>query len=239
MIFFSGNLRLSMGMAVVPAVISVAILIFAVREPKYQHKEHGRSLFRHIDFYLFPAVYWKVVAIGALLSLARFSEAFLILRAQSIGLPYTFLPLVLILMNLVYAIVAYPSGRLSDKISRDTVIIISTGFLLTSQILLGGAVGFLSLFLGIGFWGLHLGFSQGVIAAFVMDTSSPRLRGTAFGLFSFIFGVTQLAASILAGILWDRYGASATFFTGAGFSLLALLGLLAMRAQKNKSEKGG
>lgn len=166
-----------------------------------------------------------MVAVGGILTLARFSEAFLILRAQSIGLPMAWVPLVMVVMSVVYALAAYPVGILSDRIERRFILIIGTGLLILADLVLAYAGNVWGVMIGVGLWGLHMGFSQGLLAALIADTTPEERRGTAFGLFNLISGVLLLVASALAGLLWERGGPEATFLMGASFSAIALLGL--------------
>ena len=171
--------------------------------------------------------YWWVVGIAGVFSIARFSEAFLILRAQSAGLPVMLLPMVLVLMNVVYASAAYPAGVLSDRANRITVLSLGFGILVAADLVLAVTSGIAGVAVGVAFWGLHMGFTQGMLATLVVDTALPELRGTAYGIFNLVVGLALLVASVLAGALWDIVGAQATFLTGAAFTVLALAGLAA------------
>jgi MFS family permease len=173
--------------------------------------------------------YWLIVAFATLFTLARFSEAFLLLRAQSVGLPVALVPAVLVVMNIVYALTAYPAGILSDKIGRVGILIIGYFFLIAADLALGFATGITGVAAGVALWGLHMGFTQGLLAALVADQAPPELRGTAFGMFNLLGGIALLAASVIAGALWDTTGPQGTFLAGAAFTALALLGLLAVR----------
>jgi len=222
-----GDFRLVFWIAVVPALISVAVLVIFVHEPdvlsnvpKKQPKPSLEDL-RH-----FSSVYWWIVGVGAVFTLARFSEAFLVLRASQLGLGNAYGPLVMVAMNVVYALSAYPAGWLSDRVDRRFVLAAGALVLIASDLFLAGAKTAIGLFLGVGLWGLHMGFSQGLLAAIVADTAPDEKRGTAFGLFSLMSGIALLAASIVAGELWDRIGASASFYVSAVFAGLSVVGLL-------------
>jgi MFS family permease len=176
-------------------------------------------------------VYWRVVIVGAVFTLARFSEAFLILRAQNVGLSLTWVPIVLVGMNVVYALSAYPAGVLSDRLNRK-------GLLAAGLVMLAGADLALALMpnlggvaIGVALWGLHMGFTQGLFSALVADAAPPELRGTAFGYFNLLTGLAMLAASVIAGALWDAYGPAGTFLAGLVFALVALSGLLTMSGE--------
>lgn len=167
-----------------------------------------------------------MVLFGAVLTLARFSEAFLVLRAENVGLAIKFVPLVMVVMNVVYALSAYPAGALSDRMDRRGVIGIGCAALIVADIILAFASDVWAIMAGVVFWGLHMGLTQGLLAAMVADTSPPELGGTAFGIFHLVSGVTMLFASLIAGLLWDQYGPAATFLGGAGFTIIALVGLV-------------
>jgi MFS family permease len=215
--------------AVIPAFVALALIMFAVREPQRPpelrkvHAPLSKAELRRLG----PA-YWWVVIVATVFTLARFSEAFLILRAQSVGLPLALVPAVLVVMNIVYALAAYPAGVLSDRVDRVTVL--TGGFLLlvAADMALAFASGVLGVMVGVALWGLHMGFTQGLLAALVADAAPPELRGTAFGMFNLLTGIALLAASVIAGALWDAIGPQGTFIAGAVFTLLALAGLLAL-----------
>jgi MFS family permease len=222
--------------AVVPAFLAVALMIF-VKEPEtVRSADKPRSPIRGADFRLLGTAYWWLVLIGAVLTLARFSEAFLVLRAQNIGLPTALVPLVMVVMNVMYAVSAYPAGHLSDKMDRRFVLAAGFGVLIGSDVVLALATGVWQLMAGVVLWGLHMGLTQGLLAALVTDTTPSPLRGTAFGVFNLASGIAMLIASFLAGWLWDQYGPQATFYAGAAFTALALIGLLIRRASDRGTE---
>jgi MFS family permease len=175
------------------------------------------------------AGYWWVVAVATVFTLARFSEAFLILRAQSVGMPIMLIPAVMVVMNVVYAFAAYPAGVLSDRTDRVTILVIGLACLIAADAMLGFASNVMGVMLGVVLWGLHMGLTQGLLATLVADAAPAELRGTAYGVFNLGGGVAILAASVIAGILWDQFGPAGTFGAGAGFALLALGGLLFVR----------
>ena len=212
--------------AVIPAFLSVALLLFSVREP-----ERPAAL-RKVRFPLsleelrrLDSSYWLVVAVATVFTLARFSEAFLILRAQGVGLPLVLIPMVLVMMNAVYALTAYPAGVLSDRFNRLTMLIFGFALLIAADLTLALTSGLIGVAFGVMLWGLHMGFTQGLLATLVADTAPPELRGTAYGMFNLLGGLAALAASVLAGSLWVAGGPLATFLAGAGLTTLALLGL--------------
>jgi MFS family permease len=216
--------------AVIPGFLSLGLLVFAVHEPANPEGSRAvRSPLSLAELKRLGSAYWWVVAIATVFTLARFSEAFLLLRAQAAGLPVVVVPMVLVVMNIVYALAAYPAGVFSDRVNR--IGILGFGFLalIAADLALAFAPGLTMVALGVVLWGLHMGFTQGLLATLVADTAPPELRGTAYGLFNLFGGVATLAASLLAGALWDRIGPPSTFLAGAGFTALALIGLAMVR----------
>ncbi|AYG44398.1 MFS transporter [Pseudomonas sp. Leaf58] len=216
--------------AVLPALVAVYILLVFVREPETPASTRPvRSpLALHQLARLGPA-YWRLIGLATLFTLARFSEAFLLLRAQDMGLAPLWAPAVLVLMALAYSLSAYPAGVLSDRMGRRAVLIMGLGLLVAADLLLALLPGWAGLALGVAAWGLHLGFSQGIFAAMIADSAPGNLRGTAFGLFNLLTGVALLAASVVAGLLWDGAGFQATFLVGAGFASATLVGVALLR----------
>jgi len=216
--------------AVIPAFLCVALLVFGVKEPERPaNLPPVRSPLSLKELARMGHVYWLVVALAAILTLARFSDAFLLLRAQSVGLRVELVPAVLVVMNVVYALAAYPAGILYDRMDRTGILIIGVLFLIAADLALGFATGVVGVTLGVVLWGLHMGFTQGILAALVADAAPAELRGTAFGIFNLISGFALLAASIIAGALWDMSGPKGTFVAGAAFTALALFGFVAFR----------
>ena len=215
--------------AVVPAFLSFGLIAFAVKEPEPDaSREPGKNPLNTAAMRQLGAVYWRVVAIGVVFTLARFSEAFLILRAQNIGLNAMWVPAVLVLMNITYALSAYPAGVLSDRMNRTALLALGLVFLAGADLALALLPTLTGLALGVVLWGLHMGLTQGLLSALVADTAPADLRGTAFGYFNLFTGLALLAASVIAGALWDAYGPVGTFLAGLGFALAALVGLLAI-----------
>jgi MFS family permease len=169
------------------------------------------------------------VTVAAVFTLARFSEAFLLLRAQSVGLPLMLIPVVMVIMNVVYAISAYPVGALSDRVSRATILIVGLLLLVAADFILAFAMGMAAVAIGAALWGLHMGFTQGLLATLIADTAPPELRGTAYGVFNLITGLALLLASVIAGAIWDAAGPQGTFLAGAIFTILTLVGLIPIR----------
>jgi MFS family permease len=213
--------------AVLPAFLSFGLIAFAVSEPEGDAKpEPARNPLNTAAMRQLGAVYWRIVAVGVVFTLARFSEAFLILRAQSIGLNAMWVPAVLVLMNIAYALSAYPAGALSDRIDRTGLLALGLVLLAAADLALALSQNLAVIAFGVVLWGLHMGLTQGLFAALVADSAPAQLRGTAFGYFNLFTGLATLAASIIAGALWDAYGPAGTFLAGLGFALVSLAGLL-------------
>ncbi|RJR50990.1 MAG: MFS transporter [Desulfobacteraceae bacterium] len=226
MLLWANDFRTVFWVAAAPAFLSVALLFFGVQEPERKKKGKPVNPIRRENLRRLSAAYWWVVAIGAVFTLARFSEAFLVLRAQQGGLPLALTPLVLIGMNVVYSLSAYPLGKLSDSTSHSKLLAWGLALLIVSDAALAlGNYGAL-LWGGIALWGLHMGMTQGLLATMVADTAPADLRGTAFGFFNLVSGLGMLLASGIAGLLWDRLGPSFTFLASGLFSFLALAALL-------------
>ena len=227
MIVLANDIRAVLWVAVVPAAVAVLVLVLWVREPErgqspaaVQGKVEWRAysrLQRH---------YWLIVALGALLTLARFSEAFLILRAQDLGLALALAPAVMVVMNLVYTAVSFPAGVSADRGGQRALLFWGLAALIASDAVLGAGTGLVAVFAGAALWGVHMGLTQGLLSKLVADAAPADLRGTAFGVFHLVCGAALLAASVLAGWLWSSFGASSAFYAGAAFTGVALAGLL-------------
>lgn len=236
---FSENIPLVLWIAVIPALVAVSLIVVGVDEPEHEHStQRFRSPIRLQLLYSFSPAYWWVVIVGALFTLARFSEAFLVLRAQQTGLSATWVPIVMVVMSLFYMLSAYPVGKLSDRISRTSLLAGGLILLILSDLVLANAESISMLMLGVALWGLHMGFSQGLLAALVADTTPAELKGTAFGIFNLVSGVSMLLASGVAGLLWQTYGSAMTFYAGAVFSAAALM-LLLVRNGKSTDRSHG
>lgn len=218
--------------AVLPAFLSFALIAFVVREPDRPADLRRVQMPLSLnELRRLGATYWWLVVVAAVFTLARFSEAFLLLKAQAIGLPLTLVPAVLVVMNVVYALSAYPAGILADRMDRPVLLIVSLLMLIAADLVLAFSPGLLGVGIGVVLWGLHMGFSQGLLSALVADAAPAELRGTAFGMFNLVTGVTLLAASVIAGGLWDVIGPRGTFLAGATFATLTLIGLLGLRTR--------
>ncbi len=226
MLVLANDIRAVFWFALIPAAISVSILIVAVREPPRSSHGELHAPFSLRDVRQMGGAYWATVAIGAVLTLAGFSEAFLVLRAQDLGLNLGLIPVVFILMNVVYALSAYPAGMLSDHYGRSALVIAGVLVIILADIVLALAAGVWMVLLGVALWGLYMGLTQGVLSAMVAGAAPARLRGTAFGFFNLVSGLAMLLASVIAGLLWDAYGGSAPFIASALFAFTALLAWL-------------
>jgi MFS family permease len=225
MLLWANDFRAVFWVAVIPGVIAVVLLLFSVREPERHVGGKRTNPIRRDNLKRLTGAYWWVVGIGAVFSLARFSEAFLVLRAQQGGIPVAYVPLVMMGMNVVYSASAYPFGRLSDRINHGKLLSLGLMVLIAADLVLAANDHWLTVAVGVSLWGLHMGITQGLLATMVADTAPVDLRGTAFGFFNLVSGIAMLVASVTAGLLWDRIGASFTFYAGAVFAALALVGL--------------
>ncbi|HQY50027.1 MAG TPA: MFS transporter [Thermomonas sp.] len=226
MLLWANDFRAVFWVAVIPGLLAVALLLLGVREPAAPLAEKRHNPIRRDNLNRLSGAYWRVVAVGAVFTLARFSEAFLVLRAQQSGIALAWVPLVMVAMNAIYAASAYPFGKLSDRMRHRTLLGLGLLVLIAADLVLAHAGHWSTVLTGVALWGIHLGMTQGLLATMVADTAPADLRGTAFGVFNLVSGVAMLIASALAGLLWEQLGASFTFLAGAVFCALALLGLL-------------
>ena len=236
MILFSNDMRAVFWVAVVPAFLAVLCALLWV-EDRTDSGRSARVPIKLAELKQLGGAYWAVVAIGVVFTLARFSEAFLILKATREGLPLWLAPLVLVVMNLVYAAGAYPAGALADR--RDARALLGQGLvcLILADVILAVTTGLAGAFGGICLWGLHMALTQGLLAKLVADRTPDRLRGSAFGLFNLASGLSLLAASVAAGLLWDAFGPAATFLAGAAFAALAGVMMLPLRRRPDPAAR--
>lgn len=222
------NIHMVFWVATLPAILAVVVLFYGVEEPVKEKNVGGGLRFplHKNELNCLGAPFWRVAGVATIFSLARFSEAFLILKAQAVGLPVIFAPLVLVFMNLIYASAAYPLGVISDRMGRWSLLALSLIVLICADGVLAHGSSLVWVFCGVLLWGLHMGMSQGLFAALVADVAPPSLRGTAFGVYNLFSGLALFLASFLAGRLWDQFGDWATFLLGGSFALIALIGLL-------------
>jgi len=228
MYLFNEDIRTVLWFAVIPAVLAVIVLMVGVKEPAHKGAK-ARAPLHARDIKQLGSAYWFVIVAGAVFTLARFSEAFLVIRATDQGLPLAGAPAVIGVMSLVFAASAYPAGRLQDRIGARPLLLGGLLVLIAADLALAFGSTLVAIFLGIGLWGLHMGLTQGVLAALISATAPDRLRGTAFGLFGLVTGLAALIASVLAGLLWDRIGAPATFLAGAAFATVAFIAFLLVK----------
>lgn len=223
MFWFHDDIRAVLWFAVIPAFISVGLIAFCIKEPAGAGSPgRFRSPLSWQTLREFPAPYWFVVALGAVFNLTRFSEAFLVLRAQQTGMNIAWIPGVMVVMSIAYSLSAYPAGAWSDRIDRRILLALGLVLLIAADLTLGVSTSIVTLLAGVALWGLHMGCTQGILSAMVAETAPSALRGNAFGLFNLFSGICLLFASVIAGWLWDRHGAPVTFFTGAALAVIPL-----------------
>lgn len=234
MALLDDDIRAVFWIAVIPAAISVVIILFFVRDAERPLASSKPKL--HLrDAKRLSAAFWLLLTVSTVFTLARFSEAFLVLRAADAGMQATFIPLVLVVMSIAYAASSYPAGVLSDRMSRGRIFAVGIVLLIAADTVLALSGSSLTLVLsGVALWGLHMGFTQGLLSAMVADRSPDELRGTAFGLFNLAGGLATLLASLIAGLVWEGIAPWAVFLTGAGFALLTLL-LLPLIADQRRA----
>jgi MFS family permease len=232
MLLWANDFRAVFWVAVLPGLMAVALLLFGIQEPVHRQSDRRTNPIRRDNLSRLGSAYWWVVGIGSVFTLARFSEAFLVLRAQHGGIPIALVPLVMVAMNLIYALSAYPFGKLSDQMSHMRMLALGLLVLIAADLVLATKDHWGMVLLGVALWGLHLGMTQGLLATMVADTAPADLRGTAYGFFNLAGGLAMLIASVLAGFLWDQFGASFTFYAGAVFCGVALMGLTLYQLQK-------
>ncbi len=226
MLLWADDFRAVFWVAVAPGSLAVFLLLFGVREPERPGGEKRINPIRRENLKRLGGAYWWVVGIGAVFAMARFSEAFLVLRARQGGIPVAYVPLVMVAMNLAYSGSAYPFGRLSDRMNNGILLSLGLTVLIAADLVLASGNGWLTVTIGVSLWGVHMGITQGLLARMVADAAPADLRGTAYGFFNLVGGIAVLIASAVAGLLWDRFGSSFTFSAGAAFAALALTGLV-------------
>ena len=225
MLLWANDFRAVFAVAVVPALLAVLLLMVGVREPARPAGAARSNPISRANLKRLPRAYWWVVGVGAVFTLARFSEAFLVLRAEQLGMALALVPLVMVAMNVVYSLTAYPFGKLSDRVSHHGLLLAGLSVLVAADVVLAVSTHWVGLLLGVALWGVHMGMTQGLLAAMVAAQAPADLRGTAFGFFNLVSGVALLAASVLAGLLWQYLGPAWTFGAGAAFSVLAMAAL--------------
>lgn len=239
LLLWQDDLRAVLWVAVVPAFLALAVLLFGVEEDRPAAPVAGARTPVLTGLGSLGRRYWVVLGLGSVITLARFSEAFLVVRGQQLGLPMAWVPAVILVMSLVYAASAYPAGLAARHWSRPTLLATGMVVLIGADLVLAAADGIVPVLAGAALWGLHMGLTQGLLAALVADAVPPERTGTAFGVFHLVTGVFLLLASALAGLVWDRWGAPATFLTGAAFSVVAVAGLLLTHRRYGKGLEQG
>ncbi|MBU5604399.1 MULTISPECIES: MFS transporter [unclassified Citrobacter] len=225
MLLWNNDFHTIFWVAVFPGVLSIALLWFGLSEPKTPVTDKRTNPLRRENLKKLSAAYWWVVGLGALFTLARFSEAFLVLRAYQMDIPLFAIPLVMVAMNLVYSLSAYPFGKMSDSMNHSRMLQAGLLVLIAADITLALSHHWSTLLIGVGLWGIHMGMTQGLLAAMIAHTAPAELRGTAFGMFNLISGIALLLASTGAGILWETMGAASTFYAGAVICAIVLAGM--------------
>jgi MFS family permease len=237
MLLLASDVRAVLWWAVVPAIAAVVVLVLFVKEPQAAARpleKFSLKSFQHLGVRT-----WAVVALGGVFTLARFSEAFLVLRAQDLGVALAMVPVVLVVMNVAYTAIAYPAGIAADRGHRKALLVWGLLALISSDLLIAWTSSLPAFFTAILLWGVHMGLTQGLLSTLVADAAPAQLRGTAFGVFHLVSGVALLAASLIAGALWDAYGAAWTFYAGAAFTAVALAGLLAVANKSGQNNFSG
>jgi MFS family permease len=230
MLLWANDFRSVFWIAVIPGLLAVGLLAFGLREPAAPAGVKRSNPISRENIGRLSRAYWIVVMIGAAFTLARFSEAFLVLRGQQAGIPIALVPLVMVAMNVIYAAAAYPFGKLSDRMQHSHLLALGLVVLIAADLVLAGSHHWSGVLLGVGLWGIHMGMTQGLLAAMVANTAPADLRGTAYGIFNLASGAAMLIASGVAGLLWD--GAAATFYTGAAFCVATLAALAWQRTRR-------
>lgn len=234
---WADNFRAVFWVAVIPGVMAVLLLGFGIQEPARPVQEKKLNPITRDNLKKLSASYWWVVGVGALFTLARFSEAFLVLRAQQTGMAMAWIPLIMVAMNLIYAATAYPFGKVSDRMSPLKIMVASLFVLMTANLLMASSRHWSVLIPGVALWGIHMGMSQGLMAKLVADTAPTMMLGTAYGIFNLVCGLSMLMASVIAGLVWDLLGAEFTFYYGTLFCLLTLTAICFQFLAQEKSHK--
>ncbi len=226
MLLWANDFRAVFWVATVPAVIALLLLVLAVHEKPQQDEVLNANPLSWKSLKHIGIRYWFVVGMGAIVGLARFSDAFLILRAFETGIPMAWVPLIMVMMNVVYAATAYPLGDLSDRMNHTTLLMAGLVILGLSNLCFAMGTHWVYVIGGVSLWGLHMGITQGLFASMIASSAPSDLRGTAFGFYNMVLGFAMLISSALAGFVWDQWGAVYTFAISAGFCVIAIVVLL-------------
>lgn len=225
MLLWHDDFRAIFWVAVIPGVLAIALLFFGLQEPKSPIEHKRTNPIKRENLRRLGKAYWWVVGLGAVFTLARFSEAFLVLRAQQMDIPLALIPLVMVAMNVLYALSAYPFGKLSDRMSHSSMLQAGLVVLIVADIVLAVSHHWIGILFGVALWGVHMGMTQGLLAAMIANTAPADLRGTAYGMFNLMSGLALLLASLGAGLLWQTWGAASTFYAGAAICVITLVGM--------------
>ena len=218
------DLRTVLWVACVPALIAVGILAFGIQEPEHKANDnHRKAGFNLSTAKNLGRRFWVVALLGAAVMLARFSEAFLVLRASDAKMAMAYVPLVMVVMSVVYSLSSFPAGVLSDRWGRKGLFAAGLIALIGADLVLAWAPTPFYVMVGVAIWGLHMGLTQGILSTLVADSAPVDLRGSAYGVFALVSGVAALLASVLAGVIWDRAGQAPVFYVGAAFAVFALV----------------
>lgn len=223
MLLWSNDFRAVYWVAVVPAILAVALLFFGLHEPRTHVVKARTNPVKKENLKRLGVHCWWVIGLGGVFTLARFSEAFLVLRAQEVNIPLALIPLVMVAMNIVFSFTAYPFGRLSDRSSHRRLLQMGLVVLIMADLVLALSDTWVGIIIGVALWGVHMGMTQGLLNTMIARTAPADLRGTAFGFFSLLSGMGLLIASLGAGLLWDIWGSASTFFAGAVICVITLL----------------
>ena len=235
MLLWANNFRAVFWVAVIPGTMAVLLLLFGLQEPEQQQLDQRTNPIKKENLGRLGSAYWWVVGVGAVFTLARFSEAFLVLRAQQSAIPLALVPLVMVTMNVIYSLSAYPFGKLSDRMNHNTLLAFGLIVLIAADLVLAISDHWSFVLAGVSLWGVHLGMTQGLLLTMVADVAPGDLRGTAYGFFNLVSGLAMLPASLVAGLLWEQFGAPYTFSVGAIFSLIALVGLAIIHSRADNA----
>ena len=235
MLATDGDMIVIFWIAAIPAFLAVALLIIGVKEPE-QPPSSSKGMPRFRDAGRLNRAVWIVIGVSSLLTLARFSEAFLLLKSQQAGLSLAWIPVTMVVMHAVYGLTAYPVGYLSDRIGRRSMIALSLVFLIAADLALATAQTLPMLFAGIVLWGLHMGFSQGILSTLIADSAPQNLKGTAFGVFNLATGLTVILGNVAAGLLWETWGSASTFLAGAVVALASLAAVPLLSAARQPAQ---
>jgi len=232
MVASGDNFRLVFAIAVAPAFAAVGILLFAIGEDPAQSSREARFRIRLSHLSRLPAAFWWSISVASLLSLARYSPAFLVLKASDVGIDPAFVPLILVFTHTVFSAAAYPFGALADRVDHRLQLALAVAVLLAADLVLAAGGTMVTAFLGASLWGLQMGVSEGLLSASVANAAPDDLRGTAFGIYQLAFGLAAFGASGTAGALWSIGGPPLAFGVSACVAA-GVVPVLAFRPKAN------